>query len=496
MPLSHRELNTLFRTLDHDPVLISVKFEGWLAWPLIKERLWRMYLGHGREKTRESPFRILARLCLGIMELAINLATPPRREFAALYSPRRSPGPDGRPMHPHLGTLLDGAQGDRYFRFIFNWEHDTFSLPRRGVLNQRLGGYVLALAAVVLRRNRKIREVSDRLASRLVQVLPEAPRAEIQQVCADQLARFAVRRRVCRRIFLRAGVRSIIVLDPDAKTSEIAAAKAEGICVLEMQHGMFSADEPDYSWTAAHRAARREMAVVDRVLVFGPYWQRELAKNGFWRSREVTCIGCPGVVHFRRMRKDGHRPSAAQVTVLFLTQAYVRDAALAFWTRALALQAEIEAESVFQLQLRVHPAEAYDTAPYEELARRFPAHCEFADPSVSVYQAIVEADIVAGFTSLAMAEAVGLGVPTVSICGGAAYDGFCGTFGGGGIESVVPHLNRPEDFLALIHRCRDPKYYLKWAKDTASCGATIFSFPRDTPERRLLHALETARPAD
>ena len=236
------------------------------------------------------------------------------------------------------------------------------------------------------------------------------------------------------------------------------------------------------------------MAVVDRVLVFGPYWQRELAKNGFWSSREVGCIGCPGVVLFRRVRKGGHRPSRPQLSVVFLTQSYVRDAALAFWSQALAIQAEAKA-AVFRLQIRLHPAEADDTAPYEELARRFPEHCKFADPSVSVYQAMVEADMVAGFTSLAMVEAVGLGVPTISICGGMAPDGFCGTFGGGGIESVVPHLTRPEDFLAVVRRCRDPKHYISWERETAHCGAALFSFPRGTPERRLQHELETAKPA-
>lgn len=492
-PWSHRELNTLFKTLDRDPVLISAKFEGWLVWPLIKERLWRMHLVHGGEgRPRGRLSRILARLILGIVELAINFAAPAQCKYAALYSPRKTPTADGRPMHPHLGMLLDGKQGEKYLRFVYDWENRAVPLPRRGVLNERLAGSVPTGAAMLLRRNRAIQEVSHRLASHLAEFFPGTPEARIQRMCADQLARFAVRRRLWQRLFKRAGVRSVLVLDPDAKTGEIAAAKLSGIPVVEMQHGMFSADEPDYSWTAAHRRLRREMAVADRVLVFGPYWQRELAENGFWLAGDVACVGCAGVAAFRPARTPRHKPSTPCMTLLFPTQSYVREAAVAFWLKALSIQAKTPA-AVFRLRICVHPAEKREA--YDELVHRFPGNCEIADASESVYLAMVQSDVVVGYTSLAMMEAVGMGVPTVSIRGGAAPDGLCGTFADRGIGSVMPHLDRPEELMDLIMRYQDPVQYREWAGETSDCGAICFTSPPDSTESRIERELETAASA-
>lgn len=79
---TYAEINELFLRLDRDAALAQCRFDGWLAWPIVKERVWLRVSGTGSEassrRRARSPlagFFVLA----GCFEILLNIALPDRK---------------------------------------------------------------------------------------------------------------------------------------------------------------------------------------------------------------------------------------------------------------------------------------------------------------------------------------------------------------------------------------------------------------------------------
>jgi len=135
--------------------------------------------------------------------------------------------------------------------------------------------------------------------------------------------------------------------------------------------------------------------------------------------------------------------------VLFPTQHYVRDTALDFWSRVLERQAADGADDL-RLRIKLHPAERSDEAAYRALEASHPGHCAVVPGGRDGFAEMVEADLVAGYTSLMMMEAVGLGLPVAGLRGGAAREGFCAAFDTPELAEVIADIDTPETFAARL----------------------------------------------
>ena len=347
----HAETNARFAALDSHPVLMSETFAGWLAWPIVKERLWLACLReNGSTPAGALPTVVdkIGRLADGLIQIATSLIVPMRANQALLYERRRVPLPNGGGVHPHLGAYPELGK---------NLLHVIYGPERSDLLNNALYDHGLsavdAVLAWALRRLPFIQRVSRRIEAALDASCPEVSPSELRRLIADQLARFWVRSRYFRFVFRRSGVRSVVVLDPDSKVSEIAAAKSLRIPVVEVQHGMFSAQEPDYSWSSAHRDLPIAVPLPERVFVFGSFWRNELLTAGYWRPDEIVQLRSPVIEAYRSaIRMRGVRDPSRPLRVLFASQDYVRASALAFWRDALARQSG-EPEPLFRLDIKI-----------------------------------------------------------------------------------------------------------------------------------------------
>lgn len=465
---SHADVNRRFVRLDTHPALLTTAFDGWLAWPIVKERLWLACLNVNDDKgaKRPAPWTGLLRLVSGAGQLAAALLAPGSASLALLYEQRQVPLPGGGAVHPHLGALPAARAG--LLRIIYG---ETAAERRRDVLLDHAIGAVAAALAWMIRPAPAIRKATGQIVAAVSPECPEIPERWIRVAIADQLARFRVRRALFRMLFRRWGVRSIVVLDPDGKVPEVAAAKSLSLPVLEVQHGMFSAREPDYSWSAVHRAGSLPLPLPDRVVVFGPMWRNELVQAGYWRQGEVVQSQSPVIAAFRAARarrppRDGSDP----LTVLFPSQGYVRAAALAFWREALA-----EASTTgFRLRIKVHPLERAKRSDYARLADEFPYACQLVPESVDGFDELLRADIVAGYTSLMLLEAVGLGIPVIGLRGGAVTEGFSSVFGIPRDVTFIEELDTSRELLSRIEALGQSGILDVETRRIAAVSSTIF----------------------
>ena len=460
--LTHAEINRRFIQLDHNPLLLNLKVDGWLAWPVVKERVWLYCLTQvEREReTRKSVYSLgsLKRIFSGIAQFALNIGLPRQCDFALLYEERDTRLPNGQIVHPHLGTLPTRPSGGSYFHYLYVWDANVTERIGRSRMSDRDVGAFAALVARIIRRCKSITSLARLLRDEIGVRLPEIDSEQLYLIIADQLARFRVRSVLFSWIFRRNGIGKIIVLDPDGKVPEIAAAKRLGLEVVEVQHGMFSAVEPDYSWSEVHRNSSTPLPVPDKVIVFGPLWRDELLKAGYWQEDEIFLAQNPVLDAFRRVRheRNTQKSSCRPLNVLFPAQPHLRDAAFSFWYAVLDKQNKGLQDGnapEFHLRIKPHPLELGKLDQYRKLSEAFPSHCTLAVEGSDAFYEMLDSDIVAGFTSLMMIEALGLEIPVINLKCGPESEGFWETFQISNRENVMCECIGPNDFESVMKKC-------------------------------------------
>jgi hypothetical protein len=192
------------------------------------------------------------------------------------------------------------------------------------------------------------------------------------------------------------------------------------------------------------------MAVVDRLFVSGDLFRGGALKNAFWRSDDVRVIGSAEIEHLRR-EPAPPKAGGGDPRIVFLTQPMTRGEAVAFWDRFLAGVASGEYPRAL-LTIKVHPSERHEAVDYHALARRHPGLCTVAAVDDDASRLMLDHDLVVGYTSYALIEAVGLGRAAVSISGEQAPGGVFALCPIPGAVDAIPMVSSPADLAALVAR--------------------------------------------
>lgn len=470
--LGHAEINERFLDLDRHPVLLHEAFDGWLAWPIIKERIWLLCF---QVNSQPSPVDSIRRLGLGISQIVRALAVPIEADLALFYEPREVVPVPGITLHPHLGDINRLNLGQRVLHYRYDWGTTRDRSAGPGLFDNYGIGAVTAAGASVVSHAPSIRRLAEALSDAIAASIPELPRQVVTLTVSNQLARFRIQFALIRLLLKRWKVRSIVVLDASAKVPEIAAAKSLGLPVTEVQHGMFSANEPQYSWTAVHRSLPLKLPLPDRVVVFGPLWGDQLRRAGYWCGDEIIEAPSPILDRYRHLATQKKRAGAGSpLRLVFPTQPYVQQAAIQFLNGILERQKTSGSEA-FYLRIKIHPLEQTQRSEYLVLADNYPESCSLAADDSEAFDEMLKADCVFGYTSLMLLEAIGLGIPVIGLRGGAAAEGFCTTFGMPELADIVPEVSSPEAFLSLISRWRNSTGYAEQSDLVASAVARVYT---------------------
>jgi hypothetical protein len=325
-----------------------------------------------------------------------------------------------------------------------------------------------------------VRGAAAAIAERLTAVTPDAAGLTWQRVCLDAVAMFEARRVAWSVVFGRLHPDLVIMTNAPYLSGEVAAAKSHGAVVAEFQHGLFGPRCPEYGWPGALAAKRARMPVADRLFVFGDLFGAAALKNGFWRAGEVHAIGSAAI---ERLRRDAVSSRHAEPRLVFLTQPMTRAEAVAFWRRFLAGVAGGTLPRA-TLTIKIHPSERDQAADYAALAREYPSLCRIAAADEDANRVMLDHDLVVGFTSHGLIEALGLGRAAVSISGEQTPGGVFALCPIPGAGDLIPTIASPAELGALVAR----------ATTAAAPAAGGFFAPQPPGSllQALLDLLETA----
>jgi hypothetical protein len=389
-----------------------------------------------------------------------------------LYAPRLHRFRDGRLRDLIFGELLAGAGLQHP---VVPLRHQLAADPSAAVNGtidlapSHAQGEQLAL---VLMLDPRLRRTAAALNTQLGRTyIPLAAKTRGRKILLA-LALFEAKRRIFRQLFTRLGLRVLVASYAPGRYAEIAAARGLGLPVLELQHGVIGSRCPDYAWPNELRSCKGEMPLPDRIAVFGPAFRDLVLRSGFWSPAEVVATGAAAIEAHRSIMPAGER-RGGPLRLVFMTQAPARAAAIAFWRELAACPAF--AARGYHVALKIHPEEAEYTEAYRDLLAVAPQRFSLVTADANPIDAMLAADVVLSYNSMALIEALALGRAAVSICGDPIPQGFAGSFGLPDIVAAMPHVTSPATLLQMLaDRAEGEGKLVQWHGEAQRAGRDYF----------------------
>lgn len=450
---------------DAVPGIFDVRIGRWLAWPAIKVLIYaRLFNALDDAPMASAPARrmftgvsLFSRLPMTWLQLQAALSTLPAPSsqprvawLSGAYGRRGDDGVERDAIFDDLPTEL-AAHAEQV------WLHPPVVSSRASGVHAE-STYAVATAwsnqLTSLQRFRPaVRSAAQALAGKLITVTPAVGDLTWRRVCLDALSMFEARRSAWTTVFTHLRPEVVLMTNAPYLSGEVAAAKSCGAVVAEFQHGLFGPRCPEYGWPGAIAPRRGDMPVADRFFVFGDLFRGGALKNAFWRTDDLRVIGSADVE--RRRQHAGAATPATGPRLVFLTQPATRIEGIAFWERFLDGVASA-AYPLAKLTIKVHPSERHETAAYAALATRYPDLCTIAGAGDDAARVMLDHDIVVGYTSYALIEAVGLGRAAVSISGAQAPGGVFALCPIPGAATAMPVVTTPAELAALLSQLPRP----------------------------------------
>jgi hypothetical protein len=214
------------------------------------------------------------------------------------------------------------------------------------------------------------------------------------------------------------------------------------------------------------------MPLPDRIAVFGPAFRDLVLRSGFWSPAEVVATGAAAMEAHRSSVSAGAR-GGGPLRLVFMTQAPARTTAIAFWRELAACPAF--AARGYHVALKIHPEEAEHTEAYRDLLGLAPQRFSLVPADTNPIDAMLAADVVLSYNSMALIEALALGRAAVSICGGPVPQGFAGSFCLPDIVAAMPHVTSPATLLqVLVERAEGEGKLAQWHGEARHAGRDYF----------------------
>jgi len=270
-------------------------------------------------------------------------------------------------------------------------------------------------------------------------------------------------------IFKKLNPRILIVTD-QAHTGKIAAANDLKIKVLEYQHGLMDKYYPNYTIAGEYKTSKQFFALQDRTVVFGEFHRKQLLAHGFWDENEVAITGNMQVDEARQKANIATKKKE-RVTILIPTQGVYRFKN----TQQLLDKLLVLDSNKFKVVIRPHPMEPESCIEYFRALPQKTNLIEVREDRISIFDLIVESDLVIGFDSTTLLEAITMSIPAVTISFEGCNKGVHDTLGDYLLEDVIKVLPANTDLPnLLIGMIQDQKYMDNWKANCAMLSGFLY----------------------
>lgn len=417
--LSYLEANDLICGIEKEKRLLERhQMFGWSIWPSLRFAVGSNLAGIRKvfpAKTklmmaRNFFFHIKEAICLLLRQRSIS-----GKSVALTTSREWRISTDRGISSIYFGTLIDSHEGLVYVEKI---NQDTSTL-RRNLRSARAQGSINSfeqLVAVIIRvsfflgcfREKAIALHTDLAALRGQGDNDPAPLAMIQRAFCGFAAGYFVYKILWR--FL--GAESLVLTASYGKEPMIAAAKSEGMQVIEQQHGTIYNGHFGYSYEPEVLETPLKLPFPDIFCAYGRYWVDCMGGLGFWHNSSLRICGSVEIDRCRARKRPTTDKGIRQFIVT--TQNIFDCETIAFLARSFE-----SIEDSWNCVIRTHPL--LDSSAMERWVKtsqgRWPninlIFSSGQDNRKSTNDIIMDSLCHVSVASTCLQEALGLGIPSI-----------------------------------------------------------------------------------
>lgn len=454
-------VDTRLREMEHKHDLLQYEVDGWCAWALIRfavqHQMSYNFLGS------KSHTKWGKQVALALQDLGGLLRLRSTRYVVKTYTSGLADQEEGHYKDIWFDDLLGTL--DTYVKI--DTVNNPLFLARRqeALLPSDLSATAFSLLAGALALVGGPRSIAN-TAHALSTCLQNTFNVEVfsSHWIALRLRRFYWLRKLFSWLLQRLDPTHLLVADA-GEYALVAAAKAHGIQVIELQHGFLDQYHSGYSWTSYAVPYRSKMPVPDRLFLYGEYWQKALEPHGFWQ--EALCVvGNPRIDQYRRRRESVTLPDIC--TLLLTTQGLeTAEETIAFMIDFLRIA---QGKCDLHLLIKLHPVYEWRPALYTEAFQDDTrVQIWLGNENPSTLELLTQVHFHLSISSTCHYDALGVGVPTV----------------------ILP-LPTHETVLSLYHAghaalARDPQdlvdIILQQRRESIAADTVSYYFARDSLQR-------------
>lgn len=490
----HTSLAPLIKHLDQLPGVMVPGVGDWAAWPPVRYAIWNALYWQPGSKTyltvKSRRWKIVRQLGFlyrtgleGAKSLFHGIFRDAEDHILVLGTFNVSVDDENMSSDYLFGDFLNKSTQRLSLPMVgldFRWSKtgDVLLLKDMGEMQVRTavpGMYLGYAMSLLLVHTKRISNAATELANIISPKLAGRFSAEgLFQIARKHLAILEANRLLYRHCLKRSKVKVLIVTNPGGKWGEIAAAKELGIPVLELQHGALSANSPEYSYPPCYRSDANRIAIPDQILTFGSAWNDVLMQSGFWQPNQIKTTG-RGMVDCARSKAVSTVHTDRSVRLLFASQGDNHEHAKQFLS-ALLVGANTQMGYPVNLCIKSHPLEGPAEDLYGNLISSFGTQVSFVENGQDALDVMQNFDFVLSYHSTILAEALALGIPAISICGGTSSDGFAGVINIDGVSGCMPHFERTDDLISFLANHVPTSYgYERLSESCRVFGETLYA---------------------
>lgn len=239
-------------------------------------------------------------------------------------------------------------------------------------------------------------------------VAPDTSEATLRQIIGSIYAKFLLDY-VVYRLLIRVLRPAALVVTDAVGTGAMAAAIRAGVPVIENQHGHFDINKPDYMMDRDTLGkAKDQLVLPSRIAVFGAFFQDQLLKHSIWTQEMIRPVGNRRVDTYRAMTR---KEATGSLRILVPTQ-------WSFFEETQKLMqtlADLTATLPLTITLKLHPREPEAHRKWFQTFIIGKPQFILCGNEASLYELFLDCDLVVGYDSTSLFEAVAMGLPVITI---------------------------------------------------------------------------------
>lgn len=204
---------------------------------------------------------------------------------------------------------------------------------------------------------------------------------------------------------------NIVLFQDRIGSGAMAAAITNRLFTIEFQHGFINNQKPDYIIPVEFKKIKTKMITPNKICTFGDFFSDILLESEFWDKNEIESIGS--------LRMEIHRPKTTSINKKPLNKLKVLLASqFTIFSYCQSLLIFLAAEDLedIQIYIKCHPREPKEHQEwYKNFCKSNPQNFHYIENTQSLVESMKTKDLLIGFHSTSLFEALGLGKRALTI---------------------------------------------------------------------------------